>query len=86
MAKQEAIKVEGTVREVLPDQNFRVELENGHVVLAYAAGKMSQFRIRVMVGDLVSVDLSPYDLSRGRITYRHKVVGPAAPSRRPRRN
>jgi translation initiation factor IF-1 len=81
MAKQEAIKVEGTVREVLPDQNFRVELENGHVVLAYAAGKMSQFRIRVMVGDLVSVDLSPYDLNRGRITYRHKVVSPGAPAR-----
>jgi translation initiation factor IF-1 len=84
MAKQEAIKVEGTVREVLPDQNFRVELENGHVILAYAAGKMSQFRIRVMVGDLVSVDLSPYDLSRGRITYRHKVAT-TSPSARPRR-
>jgi translation initiation factor IF-1 len=53
------------------------------MVLAYAAGKMSQFRIRVMVGDLVSVDLSPYDLTRGRITYRHKVVS-AAPSARPR--
>ena len=84
MAKQEAIKVEGTVREVLPDQNFRVELENGHVVLAYAAGKMSKFRIRVMVGDLVSLDLSPYDLTRGRITYRHKVAT-AAPMTRPRR-
>ena len=84
MAKQEAIKVEGTVREVLPDQNFRVELENGHLVLAYAAGKMSKFRIRVMVGDLVSLDLSPYDLTRGRITYRHKVVT-TAPAARPRR-
>lgn len=73
MAKQEAIKVEGTVSEVLPDQNFRVVLENGHTVLAYAAGKMSKFRIRVLVGDRVSLDLSPYDLSRGRITYRYKV-------------
>jgi translation initiation factor IF-1 len=86
MAKQEAIKVEGKVTEVLPDQNFRVELENGHVVLAYAAGKMSQFRIRVMVGDLVSLDLSPYDLTRGRITYRHKVATTSGPARpRPRR-
>ena len=74
MAKQEAIKVEGKVTEVLPDQNFRVELENGHVVLAYAAGRMSKFRIRVLVGDRVSLDLSPYDLSRGRITYRHKTA------------
>ena len=78
MAKQESIQVEGRVTEVLPDQNFRVKLENGHIVLAYAAGRMSKFRIRVLVGDLVTLDLSPYDLSRGRITYRHKV-GPAAP-------
>jgi translation initiation factor IF-1 len=76
LAKQEAVKVEGKVTEVLPDQNFRVELENGHVVLAYAAGRMSRFKIRVMVGDLVSLDLSPYDLTRGRITYRHKVAAP----------
>lgn len=76
MAKQEAIKVEGRVTEVLPDQNFRVELENGHTVLAYAAGRMAKFRIRVLVGDLVSLDMSPYDLSRGRITYRHKVPPP----------
>jgi translation initiation factor IF-1 len=73
LAKQEAVKVEGKVTEVLPDQNFRVELGNGHIVLAYAAGRMSRFKIRVMVGDLVSLDLSPYDLTRGRITYRHKV-------------
>ena len=78
MAKQESIQVEGRVTEVLPDQNFRVELENGHIVLAYAAGRMSKFRIRVLVDDLVTLDLSPYDLSRGRITYRHKV-GPSTP-------
>jgi translation initiation factor IF-1 len=73
MAKQEAIQLEGVVTEVLPDQNFRVKLENDHTVLAYATGKMSRFKIRVLVGDLVTVEVSPYDLSRGRITYRHKV-------------
>lgn len=73
MAKQEGIQVEGKVTEVLPDQNFRVLLVNGHTVLAYATGKMSKFRIRVLVGDLVTCELSPYDLTRGRITYRHKV-------------
>ena len=81
MAKQEAIEVEGVVTEVLPDQKFRVQLQNDHVVLAYAAGKMSKFRIRVLVGDRVTLELSPYDLSRGRITYRHKSpsVGPPPP-------
>ncbi|HEX6135767.1 MAG TPA: translation initiation factor IF-1 [Longimicrobiales bacterium] len=72
MAKQESIEMEGVVTEVLPDQNFRVRLENGHIVLAYAKGKMAKFRIRVLAGDRVTVELSPYDLSRGRITYRHK--------------
>lgn len=79
VAKQEAIEMEGVVTEVLPDQNFRVELENGHKILAYAAGRMSRFRIRVLVGDRVSVALSPYDLSRGRITYRHKAGAPTGP-------
>jgi len=74
MAKQEGIEMEGVVTEVLPDRNFRVLLENGHTVLAYAAGKMSKFKIRVLVGDRVSLELSPYDLSRGRITYRHKAA------------
>jgi translation initiation factor IF-1 len=88
MAKQEAIEVQGLVTEVLPDQNFRVKLQNDHVVLAYAAGKMSKFRIRVLVGDLVTLELSPYDLTRGRITYRHKAEAPASAQRkvyRPRR-
>ena len=80
MAKQEAIEMEGMVTEVLPDQNFRVLLENGHTVLAYAAGKMSKFKIRVLVGDRVTLELSPYDLTRGRITYRHKAG--AAPTDR----
>jgi len=79
LAKQEAIEMEGVVTEVLPDQNFRVRLDNGHEILAYAAGRMSRFRIRVLVGDRVSVSLSPYDLSRGRITYRHKAGSQANP-------
>lgn len=84
MAKQEGIEVEGLVTEVLPDQNFRVRLQNDHVVLAYAAGKMSKFRIRVLAGDRVTVMLSPYDLSRGRITYRHKdTATSSSPPRRP---
>ncbi|MEX1184515.1 MAG: translation initiation factor IF-1 [Gemmatimonadota bacterium] len=76
MVKQESIEVEGVVTEVLPDQNFRVKLENGHTILCYAKGKMSKFKIRVLVGDRVTVEMSPYDLSRGRITYRHKGEAP----------
>ncbi len=71
MAK-EAIEIEGVVNEVLPNANFRVELENGHEVLAYLSGKMRQHYIRVLEGDRVKVELSPYDLSRGRVTYRYK--------------
>lgn len=71
MAK-DAIEIEGTVREVLPNTNFRVKLENGHEVLAYLSGKMRQHYIRVLEGDRVKVELSPYDLSRGRVTYRYK--------------
>jgi translation initiation factor IF-1 len=78
MAKQEAIEMEGVVTDVLPDRNYRVLLDNGHTVLAYAAGKMSKFRIRVLVGDRVTLHMSPYDLSRGRIVYRHKA-GDARP-------
>jgi translation initiation factor IF-1 len=85
LAKQEAIQMDGQVTEVLPDQNFRVVLENGHTVLAYAAGRMSKFRIRVLVGDRVTLDMSPYDLSRGRITYRHKAVPTSSSSRPPSR-
>ena len=72
MAKQEGIEMDGVVTEVLPDRNYRVRLENGHIVLAYAAGKMSKFKIRVLEGDRVTLSISPYDFSRGRITYRHK--------------
>jgi len=85
MAKEEAIEVEGLVTEVRPDRSFRVQLQNDHVVLAYLAGRMSKFRIRVLVGDLVTLELSPYDLSRGRITYRHKVGAPPPPSKQQKR-
>ncbi len=72
MPKQGKIEMEGVVTEVLPDRNYRVLLENGHEVLAYAAGKMSKFKIKVLQGDRVALELSPYDLTRGRITYRYK--------------
>jgi translation initiation factor IF-1 len=70
--KEEAIEVEGTVLEPLPNAMFRVELENGHKVLAHISGKMRMHYIRILPGDRVTVELSPYDLSRGRITYRYK--------------
>lgn len=71
MAK-DAIEMQGVVLEVLPDTNFRVELDNGHQVLAYISGRMRKNYIRILEGDRVTVELSPYDLSRGRITYRFK--------------
>ena len=72
MAKEESIEVEGTVLEPLPNAMFRVELDNGHKILAHVSGKMRMHFIRILVGDKVKVQLSPYDLTRGRITYRHK--------------
>lgn len=72
MSKEEAIEVEGKVLEPLPNAMFRVELDNGHVVLAHISGKMRKFYIRILPGDRVTVELSPYDLTRGRITYREK--------------
>ena len=72
MSKEEAIEVEGKVIEPLPNAMFRVELDNGHTVLAHISGKMRKYYIRILPGDRVTVELSPYDLSRGRITYRAK--------------
>ena len=72
MGKKEAIEVEGTVVEALPNATFRVELANGHRVLAHISGKIRVHYIRVLLGDKVLVELSPYDMSRGRITYRLK--------------
>jgi translation initiation factor IF-1 len=72
LSKEEAIEVEGTVVEPLPNAMFRVKLDNGHVVLAHISGKMRKYYIRILPGDRVTVELSPYDLTRGRITYRAK--------------
>jgi translation initiation factor IF-1 len=72
MAKKEAIEVEGTITEPLPNGMFRVELPNGHVVLAHISGKIRMHYIKILTGDKVIVELSPYDLTRGRITYRFK--------------
>jgi len=72
MPKQEAIQVEGKVLETLPNAMFRVELPNGHKVLAHVSGKMRMHYIKILPGDSVTLELSPYDLSRGRITYRTK--------------
>jgi translation initiation factor IF-1 len=72
MAKEDLIEVEGVVKEALPNAQFRVALENGHVVLAHISGKIRMNFIRILPGDVVKVELSPYDLSRGRITYRCK--------------
>ncbi len=70
--KEDAIVLEGTVKEPLPNAMFKVELENGHTVLAHSSGKMRMHRIRILPGDRVQVEITPYDLSRGRITYRYK--------------
>lgn len=70
--KDAAIEMDGVVEQILPNTTFRVLLTNGHYVLATIAGKMRRFRIRVLAGDHVKLDISPYDLTRGRITYRHK--------------
>ena len=72
MAKEDLIEVEGTVKEALPNAKFRVELENGHIVLAHISGKIRMHFIRILPGDKVKLELSPYDLNRGRITYRYK--------------
>ena len=72
MSKKDSIEVEGTVREALPNANFKIELANGHEVLAHVSGKIRMNFIRVIPGDRVLVELSPYDLTRGRITYRFK--------------
>ena len=72
MAKEEPIKIDGTIVETLPNATFRVELENGYKVLAHISGKMRMHFIKILPGDKVTVELSPYDLTRGRITYRYK--------------
>ena len=73
MGKEEKVEVDGTIVEALPATQFRVELENGHNVLAYLSGKMRRYYIRILLGDRVKVELSPYDLTRGRIIYRYRT-------------
>jgi len=77
MAKEELIEMEGVVNEVLPDTRFKVTLDNGMEIQAYASGKMKKHRIRILAGDKVTLELSPYDLSKGRISFRHKDERPA---------
>ena len=85
MAKEEVLEMNGVVAEVLPDSRYRVTLDNGHDLVAYTAGKMRKHHIRIIAGDKVSLEISPYDLSKGRITFRHiEERGLVAPSR-PRR-
>lgn len=75
MAKEELVEFDGQIVELLPEGRFRVRLENNHEILAYTAGRMKKNRIRSMVGDRVTVEMTPYDMDRGRITYRHKPEG-----------
>ena len=70
MAKEDLIEMQGVVEEVLPDSRYRVTLENGHPIVAYSSGKMRKHRIRILAGDNVSIELSPYDVDKGRITFR----------------
>ncbi len=88
MAKEEAIEMEGVVLENLPNTHFRVQLENGHVVLAHISGRMRKNYIRILMGDRVTVQLTPYDLSKGRIIFRNREVpkedaAPATPGETP---
>jgi len=87
LAKEEALEFEGTVIEVLPDAKFRVELENGHVVIAYTAGRMKKNRIKTLAGDRVTVEMTPYDLDRARLVFRHKgePMPAGSPPRPPQR-
>lgn len=86
MSKEELIEMQGRVEEILPDTRFRVVLENGHQLIAYSGGKMRKHRIRVLAGDKVTVEMSPYDLDKGRVTFRHLETRSSSggiPRRRP---
>jgi translation initiation factor IF-1 len=85
MMKEQLLEMQGQVIEILPDSRFRVNLDNGHQLVAYTAGKMRQHHIRILAGDKVTLELSPYDLSKGRITFRHlnrQVSSPARPQKK----
>jgi translation initiation factor IF-1 len=83
MAKEELVELEGVVSEVLRNTSFRVTLQNGAHVMAYASGKMRKHRIRILAGDRVTLEMSPYDLTKGRINFRHKDDAPARTAPRP---
>jgi translation initiation factor IF-1 len=85
MAKEDLIELEGLVTELLPDTRFRVQLDNGHAIVAYAAGRMRKNRIKTLAGDRVTVEMSPYDLDKGRVIFRHKDERAAAVGRPPQR-
>jgi translation initiation factor IF-1 len=86
MAKEDLLVLDGTIQEILPDGRFAVLLENDHRIIAYTAGKMRKFRIRSVVGDRVQVEMTPYDLDKGRIIFRERTPGPGTAARRgPRR-
>ena len=76
MAKEELIEFDGEITELLPEGRFRVRLDNDHIILAYTAGRMKRNRIKSLVGDRVTVEMTPYDLDKGRITFRHKTEAP----------
>jgi len=84
MAKEELLEMQGVVAEIMPDSRFLVTLENGHMVVAYTAGKMRKHHIRILAGDKVTVELSPYDLDKGRISFRHIENRSASTPRRRR--
>jgi translation initiation factor IF-1 len=84
--KEELLQFEGRVTEILPDARYRVELDNGHQLVAYTAGKMKKNRIKTLAGDRVTVELSPYDLEKGRLIFRHKDERPANTGHAPPRN
>jgi translation initiation factor IF-1 len=85
MAKEELLTLDGQIDEILPDGRFGVMLENNHRIIAYTAGKMRKFRIKSIVGDKVRVEMTPYDLTKGRIVYREKIAGGGGPFRGNRR-
>jgi translation initiation factor IF-1 len=86
LAKEELLQFEGLVNEILPDGRYRVQLDNGHLLVAYTAGRMRKNRIKTLAGDRVTVEVSPYDLEKGRLVFRHKDERAAAVARPPQRN
>ena len=86
VSKEELLQFEGLVTEILPDARYRIQLDNGHALIAYTAGRMKKNRIKTLAGDRVTVEVSPYDLEKGRMIFRHKDERAASASRPPQRN